>query len=104
MHTPGESVLVILLVGLIAGWLAGKIVAGGGLGLISDIVIGIVGAFTGGWIFRQFDIHIGRGIVSSIIVATIGAMLLLVIVGLLSDTYPRRRLWLSRGFLRRRFW
>jgi uncharacterized membrane protein YeaQ/YmgE (transglycosylase-associated protein family) len=93
MHISGESLLVILLVGLIAGWLAGRIVDGGGFGLIGDIAIGIVGALIGSWLMPRLGIHIASGIISAIIVATIGAVLLLVIVRLASGAYPRRRLW-----------
>ncbi|HMF24538.1 MAG TPA: GlsB/YeaQ/YmgE family stress response membrane protein [Pseudolabrys sp.] len=94
MHISGESLLVILLVGLVAGWLAGRIVEGGGFGLIGDIAIGIVGALIGSWLMPRLGIHIASGIVSSIIVATIGAILLLVVVRLVSGAYPRRRrLW-----------
>src|SRR5689334_13541744 len=93
MHISGESLLVILLVGLIAGWLAGLIVEGGGFGLIGDIAIGIVGALIGSWLMPRLGIHIASGMVSAIIVATIGAVLLLVIVRLASGIYPRRRSW-----------
>jgi len=93
MHISGESLLVILLVGLVAGWLAGLIVEGGGFGLIGDIAIGIVGALIGSWLMPRLGIHIASGIVSAIIVATLGAVLLLVIVRLASGAYPRRRLW-----------
>jgi uncharacterized membrane protein YeaQ/YmgE (transglycosylase-associated protein family) len=82
MHMSGESLLVILLVGAIAGWLAGQIVQGTGFGLIGDIVIGIVGAFIASWLFPQLGIHLGTGIVAAIIAATIGAVLLLVVVRL----------------------
>ena len=91
MHISGESLLVILLVGLVAGWLAGRIVEGGGFGLIGDIAIGIVGALIGSWLMPRLGIHIASGILSAIIVATIGAILLLVIVRLASGAYPRRR-------------
>jgi uncharacterized membrane protein YeaQ/YmgE (transglycosylase-associated protein family) len=77
-----ESILVILLVGLIAGWLAGKIVRGTGYGIVADICIGIIGALIGSWLLPQLGIHLGAGIVSSIIVATIGAVVLLVILRL----------------------
>jgi uncharacterized membrane protein YeaQ/YmgE (transglycosylase-associated protein family) len=80
MHISGESLLVILLIGAVAGWLAGQIVQGTGFGLIGDIVIGIVGAFIASWLFPQLGIRLGSGIVASIIAATIGAVLLLVIV------------------------
>jgi len=91
MHISNEGLLVILLVGLIAGWLAGRIVDGGGFGLIGDIAIGIVGAFIGSWLMPQLGIHFASGIVSAIIVATIGAVVLLAIVRLATGAYPRRR-------------
>ena len=83
MHMSNESLLVILLVGLVAGWLAGKIIRGAGFGIIGDIVIGIIGAFIGDWLLPRLSIHLGTGIVSAIINATIGALLLLFIVRLL---------------------
>src|SRR5262249_60371661 len=82
MSMSNESILVILLVGLIAGWLAGKIVSGTGYGLVADICIGIIGALIGSWLLPQLGIHLGAGIVSAIIVATIGAIILLVILRL----------------------
>ena len=54
MHISGEGLLIILLVGLIAGWLAGEIVAGGGFGLFGDMVIGIVGALIGSWLLPNW--------------------------------------------------
>lgn len=81
MHLSNESILVIILVGLIAGWLAGHVV-GGGLGLIGDIVIGIIGAFVGDALLPRFGIHLGTGIFSAIINATIGAIPLLLIIRL----------------------
>lgn len=82
MYLSGESILVILVVGLIAGWLAGKIVRGTGYGLIGDIVIGIIGAFIASWLFPRLGIALGAGLVREIIDATIGAILLLVILRL----------------------
>jgi uncharacterized membrane protein YeaQ/YmgE (transglycosylase-associated protein family) len=78
----GESLLVILVVGLIAGWLAGQIVRGTGFGLVADLCIGIIGALIGSWLLPQLGIHIGAGIVAAIISATIGAILLLVVLRL----------------------
>jgi uncharacterized membrane protein YeaQ/YmgE (transglycosylase-associated protein family) len=83
VHISNESLLVILVVGLVAGWLAGKIVQGAGFGLIGDIAIGIVGAFIGDWLLPQIGVHLGTGIVSAIVNATIGAVLLLLVVRLL---------------------
>jgi uncharacterized membrane protein YeaQ/YmgE (transglycosylase-associated protein family) len=77
-----QSLLVILIVGLIAGWLAGKIVRGTGYGFVADICIGIIGALIGNWLFGALGIHLGTGIIAAIISATIGAILLLVILRL----------------------
>jgi LPXTG-motif cell wall-anchored protein len=86
----GESLLVILLVGLIAGWLAGHFVRGTGFGLLPDIAIGIVGALIGNWLFPQLGIHLATGMISSVFTATVGAILLLVVLRL----FRRRRRWL----------
>jgi len=83
MHLSNESLLVILLVGLVAGWLAGQIVEGTGFGLIGDLLIGIVGAFIGNWLLPRVGIHLGAGLVAAIVNATIGAVVLLLIVRLL---------------------
>ncbi len=79
------SLILWLVVGAIAGWLAGLIVTGFGFGLIGNIVIGIIGAFIAGWLFPQtpFKAITGNGLVDSIIFATIGAVILLVIIGLI---------------------
>ena len=77
-----QGILVILLVGLIAGWLAGKIVRGTGFGIIADMCIGIVGALIGSWLLPRVGIHLGVGMVDAIITATVGAVLLLVVLRL----------------------
>lgn len=74
------SLLWFLIVGLVAGWLAGTLVKGGGYGLVGDIVLGVVGAVLGGWLFNTLGASIGGGLLGSILVATIGAVVLLVIV------------------------
>jgi uncharacterized membrane protein YeaQ/YmgE (transglycosylase-associated protein family) len=78
-----EAIIIILIIGAVAGWLAGLIVKGVGFGLIGNIVVGIVGAFIAGWLLPRIGIAIGGGIVGSIINATIGAVILLVILGLI---------------------
>ena len=83
MQMSGQSLIVILFVGLVAGWLAGKVVRGTGFGLIGDIIVGILGAFIAGWLFPRLGFHIGGGIVAEIIYAAIGAILLLLIVRLI---------------------
>jgi len=76
-----ESIIIMLIVGAIAGWLAGKIVRGFGFGLIWNIVIGIIGAFIGVWLLTKLGIVPFSGFVGSIVNATIGAVILLVIIG-----------------------
>jgi len=82
MNMSSESLLVILFVGLVAGWLAGQIVRGTGFGIIGDLIVGILGAFIGSWLLPQLGVHLGTGVVSAIVNATIGAVLLLLIVRL----------------------
>ena len=53
MHLSNESLLVIVIVGIVAGWLAGNIVRGGGYGLIGDLIVGVIGAFIGDWLLPQ---------------------------------------------------
>ena len=77
-----ESLIAWLIVGAIAGWLAGLIVKGYGFGLIGNIVVGIVGAVIAGWLLPQLGISLGIGMIAAIINAVIGAVVLLVIIGL----------------------
>jgi uncharacterized membrane protein YeaQ/YmgE (transglycosylase-associated protein family) len=98
VYLSSESLLVILFVGLIAGWLAGQIVRGTGFGLIGDMLIGIVGAFIGDWLFPQLGLRLGIGILGAIINATIGAILLLIVLRLVRgrgrwNTGRSRRWW-----------
>jgi uncharacterized membrane protein YeaQ/YmgE (transglycosylase-associated protein family) len=72
-----------ILVGLIAGWLAGVLVRGGGFGVIGDIVVGILGALLGGSLFRLLGFYSSGGLIGSIIVATIGAIVLIYIIRLI---------------------
>ncbi len=99
MYLSNQSLIVIVVVGVVAGWLAGQIVAGGGFGLIGDLLIGVVGAFIGDWLLPRLDIHIGVGMVALIINATIGAIVLLVILRL----FTSRRGGGWRGRLGRRW-
>jgi uncharacterized membrane protein YeaQ/YmgE (transglycosylase-associated protein family) len=77
-----ESIIIMIIVGAIAGWLAGLIVRGFGFGLVWDIVIGIIGAFIGVWLLTRLGIVPFAGFLGSIVNATIGAIVLLFIVGL----------------------
>ena len=80
LYVP-QSVIGWLFVGLIAGWLAGKLSRGRGFGCIADILIGLIGAFLGGWIFMKLHI-LGGGLLYSIAAATVGAVILVVIARL----------------------
>lgn len=77
-----EALLIWLVVGAVAGWLAGLIVKGYGFGLVGNIVVGILGAFIGGWLFGSLGLMAGSGIVGSIIGATVGAVILLLLLRL----------------------
>jgi uncharacterized membrane protein YeaQ/YmgE (transglycosylase-associated protein family) len=78
-----ESLLIFLLIGAIAGWLAGVVVKGYGFGLVGNILVGVVGSFIGGWLFAQFHLIHGGGYVGAIIGATVGAIVLLLIIRLI---------------------
>jgi uncharacterized membrane protein YeaQ/YmgE (transglycosylase-associated protein family) len=77
------NIIIWLIVGAIAGWLAGMVVKGGGFGLIGDIVVGIVGAFIAGWLLPRIGLFIGGGFIADVINAFIGAVILLVIIRLI---------------------
>ncbi len=102
MNISDESLLVILVVGIAAGWLAGQIVRGTGLGLLGDLVVGVAGAFLASWIFPQLGIHLGSGVVSEILEAAIGAILLLVIIRFVRGRSRWGGSW--GGVWRRRWW
>jgi uncharacterized membrane protein YeaQ/YmgE (transglycosylase-associated protein family) len=72
-----------IIVGLIAGWLAGQVMKGGGYGVLVDIILGLLGGLLGGWLFGQLGIWSGGGMVGSIIVAFIGAVILVAITRLI---------------------
>ena len=77
-----EALIIWLVVGALAGWIAGLIVKGYGFGLIGNIVVGIIGAVIAGWLLPRLGIVIGSGFVAALINAIIGAVILLVIIGL----------------------
>jgi uncharacterized membrane protein YeaQ/YmgE (transglycosylase-associated protein family) len=66
-----------ILIGLVAGWLAGQLVRGGDFGLGGDIAVGVIGALLGGFLFSTFGVSTGSGLIGSLIVATIGAVVFL---------------------------
>ena len=77
-----SSLLVFLIIGAIAGWLAGLIMKGYGFGLVGNIIVGVIGAFIAGWLLPMVGLNIGGGIVAAIIDALIGAIILLFVIGL----------------------
>jgi uncharacterized membrane protein YeaQ/YmgE (transglycosylase-associated protein family) len=98
MHLSNQSLLVIIVVGIVAGWLAGRVMEGGGFGLIGDLLVGLIGAFIGDWLLPRLGIHLGVGIVALIINAFIGAVVLLLLLRLVGGGYYGRR-WGRRRLL-----
>lgn len=72
----GDEMIYSILVGLMAGWLTGQVMRGGGYGVLMDIVLGLVGGIIGGWLFGALGIWPGGGIVGSIVVSFVGAVIL----------------------------
>jgi uncharacterized membrane protein YeaQ/YmgE (transglycosylase-associated protein family) len=93
MHLSNESLLIIVFVGLVAGWLAGQVLRGSGFGLIGDLIVGLLGALIGDWLLPQLNIHLGVGIVALIVNAFIGAIVLLLILRLVGGRTWRYRRW-----------
>jgi len=91
VYLSNQSLLVIIVVGIVAGWLAGKVMEGGGFGLIGDLVVGLIGAFIGDWLLPQLGVHFGVGIVALIVNAFIGAVVLLLILRLVGGGWGYRR-------------
>lgn len=77
-----EGFLVFILIGLIAGWLAGVLVKGGGFGILGDIAVGVLGAVIGGYLFGTVGIG-GSGMLGAILVATVGAIILIFVLRLI---------------------
>lgn len=77
-----ESLLVFLVIGVIAGWLAGQFMRGTGFGIVGDLVVGILGAVIGGWLLPRLGVHLGAGLLAAILNATIGAIVLLLVISL----------------------
>jgi uncharacterized membrane protein YeaQ/YmgE (transglycosylase-associated protein family) len=79
-----------IVVGILAGWLAGKLMRGRGYGILGDLVLGLVGGVVGGWLFRQLNIRGPNGALGALVVATCGAVILVFIV---HTMVGRRRFW-----------
>ena len=82
----GHGIIFWLIIGGVAGWLAGSLIKGGGFGLIGDIVVGIIGAVIGGWLAGLLGISIGSGLIASLVTATAGAALLIFILRMIRRT------------------
>ena len=95
-----EGLLIFLVVGIVAGWLASQIVRGTGLGLAGDLIIGVAGAFVGGFLLPQLGVRLGAGLLADVLNATIGAALLLVMLRLVRGGGGWRSRW-SNAFGRR---
>ena len=93
MNFSNESLLVILLVGVVAGWLAGKLVRGAGFGLVGDLVVGVIGAFVASWLLPRLGIRLGTGIIRAIVNATLGAIVFLLLLRLVSGAGGWRGRW-----------
>ncbi len=77
-----QTLIIWLVIGAIAGWLAGQIMKGGGFGLVGDIIVGIIGSVVAGWLLPRVGLYIGGGFIAEIINAVIGAVILLFVVRL----------------------
>jgi uncharacterized membrane protein YeaQ/YmgE (transglycosylase-associated protein family) len=93
MDLSNQGVLVIFLVGIISGWLAGRLMRGKGFGLVGDLVIGLLGAFVGGSLLPRLHIHLGTGIVALIVNALVGAVVLIFLLWLIAGAGWRHRGW-----------
>jgi uncharacterized membrane protein YeaQ/YmgE (transglycosylase-associated protein family) len=79
-----HSLIAWLVIGVVAGWLAGRLMKGG-FGLLGDVVVGVIGALVGGWLARQAGVHVGNGLIASIVTATVGAMVLIFLLRLVKQ-------------------
>ncbi|HEV8195699.1 MAG TPA: GlsB/YeaQ/YmgE family stress response membrane protein [Gemmatimonadales bacterium] len=82
MSASTQNVLIFLCIGIVAGWLAGKIMRGGGFGLLGDMIVGVIGAFLGSWLFGRLGI-VTWGLAGTLITALVGAMVLIFLIRLL---------------------
>ena len=80
----GHGIIAWIIIGGIAGWLAGLIVRGGGFGIIGDIIVGIIGAVIFGWLFGAAGLSVGSGMIGSIVAAVIGAVILILVLRLVT--------------------
>jgi uncharacterized membrane protein YeaQ/YmgE (transglycosylase-associated protein family) len=89
-----ESILMIIVIGAVAGWLAGLLLRGTGYGIIGDVVVGLIGAFVGNWLLRttHVSVNLGSPIADRVVISVVGAVLLMLVVGLVRPRSLRERL------------
>jgi uncharacterized membrane protein YeaQ/YmgE (transglycosylase-associated protein family) len=83
LHPPYQNLAVVLLVGLVAGWIASKFMAKYGMGIVGDVIVGVIGAYIGNWLAPRLGVHFGTGLVRARLNATLGAIVLLLLVRLI---------------------
>ncbi len=83
LHLPYQSLAVILLIGLAAGWLAARFIAKHGMGIVGDVIVGVIGAYIGNWLAPRLGVHFGAGLVRVSLNAALGAIVLLLLVRLI---------------------
>jgi len=83
LHMPYQSLAIILLVGLIAGWIAAKFMARYGMGIVGDLIVGMIGAYIGNWVAPRLGVHYGAGLARAGVNAVGGAIVLLLLVRLI---------------------
>ena len=83
MYLPYQTLALILLVGLVAGWIAAKVVPKHGMGIAGDVMVGVIGAFIGRWLLPRLGVHLGTGRAFAILSATVGAVVVLLLVRLI---------------------
>lgn len=88
-----ESILMIIVIGGVAGWLAGLILRGTGYGIIGDVIVGLIGAFVGNWLVRafHFSVNLGSPVADRVVVSVVGAVVLMLIIGMVRPRSFRER-------------
>ena len=81
-----NDLFLFIIVGIVAGFLAGRVMKGKGFGLVVNLLVGVAGAILGGWLFGNFGISLGEGIIGALLTAFIGALVLLFIIGLIKKS------------------
>ena len=80
MRLSDERIIIILVVGVVVGWLIGKVLRGNGLGLVGDAAVGVVGALIGDWLVPRLNLHFWSGLTGMIVDAAIGAVIFLIVL------------------------